>query len=148
MHHDLKRVEMREHEIRKFFPSASRDTIEANLALQSSEPQHNEAPALGSAVPRRSESTPRVTVRFIGYRVRPLDPDNFAGGCKALIDGLRYAHLIEGDEPWRINLETRQEKVARRTEERTIIEIELPQMDSAESDGQVGKQQELVVDSR
>jgi hypothetical protein len=68
-------------------------------------------------------SLSRVTVRFVGFRVRPLDPDNFAGGCKDLLDGLRHAALIPGDEPWLIKFETRQEKVAHRGEEKTVIEI-------------------------
>lgn len=88
--------------------------------------KHNEAPALGSAVPRAEKSTSRITVRFTGYRVRPLDPDNFAGGVKDLLDGLRYAGLIPGDEAWRIRLKTDQEQVDHFTEEKTVIEIIYP----------------------
>lgn len=40
------------------------------------------------------------------------------------MNGLRHAHVIEGDEPWRITLETEQVKVGTFAEERTEIEIE------------------------
>jgi hypothetical protein len=106
------------------FPRASKSFIALNAQLSRAIPQSDQAPALGSAIPGKVQSVPRVTVRFIGYRCRPLDPDNFAGGCKDLLDGLRHAALILGDEPWRINFETRQEKVRSRCEEKTVIEIE------------------------
>jgi hypothetical protein len=106
------------------FPQASHSFIAANAQLSRAEPECDQTPTLGSAVQRETQSLPRVTVRFVGYRVRPLDPDNFAGGCKDLLDGLRHAHLIPGDEAWRLNFETRQEKVAHRSDEKTVIEIE------------------------
>jgi hypothetical protein len=98
----------------------------ANTELQRSEPERNQTPALVIANEGKEESSERVTVRFIGHRVRPLDPDNFAGGCKDLLDALRHAGLIHGDEPWEIIFQTEQIKVAHRSEERTIIEIEYP----------------------
>lgn len=39
---------------------------------------------------------------------------------------LRHARLIEGDDPWRIILETRQVKVSTFKEERTEVEIIIP----------------------
>lgn len=101
---------------------------EDNLKRDLSHPifERNEAPALGSPVPGAKKSTRRITVRFTGYRVRPLDPDNFAGGVKDLLDGLRYAGLIPGDEAWRIRLKTDQEQVDHFTEEKTVIEIIYP----------------------
>ena len=68
----------------------------------------------------------RIRVRFVGRRVRPLDPDNFAGSVKDALDGLRHVGLIDGDEPWRIVLETEQEKVRHREEEETVIIITYP----------------------
>jgi len=109
--------------IREIFPRCSQSFIALNAQLSRPELERHQAPTLGPAIPGKVQSVPRVTVRFIGYRCRPLDPDNFTGGCKDLLDGLRHASLIPGDEPWRINFETRQEKVARRTEEKTVIEI-------------------------
>ena len=105
------------------FPRASQSFIALNAQLSRSEPERDQAPTLGPAIPGKVQSVPRVTVRFIGYRCRPLDPDNFAGGCKDLLDGLRHASLIPGDEPWRINFETRQEKVASRSQDKTVIAI-------------------------
>jgi hypothetical protein len=49
--------------------------------------------------------------------------DNFAGGCKPLIDQLRYAKLIANDDPESIELQFVQEKVKTRLEEETIIDI-------------------------
>jgi hypothetical protein len=112
-----------EHNLHAIFPRASKSFIAVNAQLSRAEPEPNQATTLGAAVQRETQSLPRVTVRFVGYRVRPLDPDNFAGGCKDLLDGLRHAGLISGDEPWRINFETRQEEVAHRCEEKTVIEI-------------------------
>lgn len=86
-------------------------------------PQRHPASALVRATPRKTGGVPRVTVRFIGRRVRPLDPDNFAGSCKDLLDGLRHAGLISGDEPWRIRLETEQVRVRSFAEEMTVVEI-------------------------
>jgi len=74
----------------------------------------------------KEKGVQRVIVRFIGFRVRPLDPDNFAGGCKDLLDGLRHSGLIPGDEPWKIDFQTRQEKVKTYAEEKTVIEIQYP----------------------
>ena len=87
------------------------------------QPQRDQAPALGSAVSGKAESVQSTTVCFTGYRVRPLDPDNFAGSVKDLLDGLRHAGLIPGDEWWRITLETKQIKVTRYEDECTMIEI-------------------------
>ncbi len=89
-------------------------------------PQRHKKTALERSIPREEESLPRVTVRFIGYRVQPLDPDNFAGSCKDLLDGLRHATLIRGDEPWRIRFETEQYRVAHYAQEKTVIELDLP----------------------
>jgi hypothetical protein len=89
------------------------------------QPERNQAPALGRAVQGETEGVQRIVVRFTGYRVKPLDPDNFAGSVKDLLDGLRHAGLIHGDEPWRIRLETEQVKVAHFKDEETVIEIEL-----------------------
>lgn len=99
---------------------------QTNVGLQGSEPERNQASALGVAISREEKGTDRVIVRFTGFRCRPLDPDNFAAGVKDSLDALRYAHLIDGDEPWRITLQTEQVKVAHRNQEKTIIELEYP----------------------
>lgn len=117
--------------LRRLFPNASAATLKANAdpprtQLPHAELESHQAPALERAVPREKESLRRTRIRFIGYRVRPLDPDNFAGSVKDLLDGLRHASLLDGDEDWRIELETRQEKVGSYAQEKTVIEIILP----------------------
>jgi hypothetical protein len=82
--------------------------------------------ALGTTSQGTDEGVARPFVRFIGYRVRPCDPDNFPRSCKDLLDGLRHAQLISGDEPWRIIFQTEQVKVRAASEERTEIEIITP----------------------
>lgn len=110
--------------LKKLFPNASRDTIAANAELQSALAQCYKEAALGATVQGKTKCVRRTKVRFIGYRCRPLDPDNFAGGCKDLLDGLRHSGLLSGDEPWKIDFQTRQEKVSHRSEEKTVIELE------------------------
>ena len=97
-----------------------------DIKLPDAQPQRDEAPALGSSVQGEAAGLQRTVVRFVGRRVRPLDPDNFAGSVKDLLDGLRHAGLISGDEPWRIRLETEQVKVATFKEESTEITITTP----------------------
>lgn len=87
------------------------------------EPERDQAPALGQTGQGEAQGLERPVVRFTGFRVRPLDPDNFAGSVKDLLDGLRHAGLIPGDEPWRIILETEQVKVGTFKEEKTVITI-------------------------
>lgn len=65
--------------------------------------------------PRKAERTGRVVVRITRHACRLLDADNFAGGCKPLIDQLRYAALIPDDDPESVELQFRQEKVGKRT---------------------------------
>jgi hypothetical protein len=88
--------------------------------------KRNPRPALAENPRGKKEGMGRTRVRFTGFRVRPLDPDNFAGSVKDLLDGVKHAGLIPGDEPWRIILETDQVQVATFKEERTEIEIITP----------------------
>jgi hypothetical protein len=88
--------------------------------------ERHQAAALDEAVGDQAACDSRPIVRFTLHRVKPLDPDNAAGSCKDLLDGLRHAGLIPGDEAWRIRFETEQEKVAHYTDEKTVIEIITP----------------------
>lgn len=101
--------------------------IQAHHHLPATQPQRDQAPALGSAIPGKTKSVQRPVVRFVGYRCRPLDPDNFAASIKDLLDGLRHAGLIRSDEWSEIVLETSQVQVRRKAEERIEIELDLPQ---------------------
>lgn len=85
-------------------------------------------PPLAASIQREAEGFQRTVVRFTGFYVQPLDPDNFAGSIKDLLDGLRHAGLIPGDEWWQIRLETDQVKVATKKEERTEIVIVTPEL--------------------
>ncbi len=99
---------------------------EANPARQIPNPesQRDQTPALGGTDEGETPGVRRTRIRFTGFRVKPLDPDNFAGSCKDLLDGCRHAGLILGDESWRIIFETTQKKVRSFAEEKTLIEIE------------------------
>lgn len=95
------------------------------VEVPNAKPQRHKTTALERANAREAASVRRIRVRFTGYRVRPLDPDNFAGSVKDLLDGLRHAALIPGDEPWSIALETEQVCVRSYSQERTVIQISL-----------------------
>lgn len=68
----------------------------------------------------------RTHIIITRYSCRPLDIDNFAGGCKPIIDELRYAKLIAEDNPETIDVEFKQIKVKTKLEQRTEIEISYP----------------------
>jgi len=56
------------------------------------------------------------------YSSRLLDADNFAGGCKFLIDAIRRAELITDDNPAAVTMEFHQQKCPR-IDERTEIQV-------------------------
>jgi hypothetical protein len=111
--------------LKQIFPHASQETININAdrLVSDSGVEQDQKAALGRAKERKTEGMGGTRIRFTGYRVRPLDPDNFAGSVKDLLDGLRHAGVIEGDEWWRITLETTQKQVEHYNQERTLIEI-------------------------
>ena len=65
----------------------------------------------------------RFRVVITRYGSRPLDVDNGAGGCKPLLDAIRYEGLIPDDDPGTIDFVFRQQKV-RKDERRTEVVIE------------------------
>jgi Holliday junction resolvase RusA-like endonuclease len=65
----------------------------------------------------------RTRIRITRFSTKPLDCDNYAGGCKPIIDELRYAKLIQDDDPETIEVDFRQIKVKTKNEEHTEIEI-------------------------
>jgi Holliday junction resolvase RusA-like endonuclease len=76
------------------------------------------------ALPQGEETrSKRTRIIITRYSCRPLDCDNYAGGCKPIIDQLRYAKLIRDDSPEDIEVEFKQVKVKHKIEERTEIEI-------------------------
>lgn len=100
------------------------DEHNTRCPLPNPKPERHKASALGKAIRGEADRVQRVIIRFTGFRVKPLDPDNFAGSVKDLLDGLRHAHVIGGDENWRIKLETEQVKVSHYKDEKTVIEID------------------------
>lgn len=98
-----------------------------NTEIQDALFEHHEAPALVGAGEGEAQSLPRIIVRVTGCRVKTLDPDNFAGSCKDIIDGLRHAGLLFGDGWKEIKFEPDQREVAHYSEETTEVEIIYPE---------------------
>lgn len=65
---------------------------------------------------------PKHRIIITRHAPRCLDIDNYAGGCKALIDSLKEANLIPDDDPASISVEFRQKK-CRQIEQRTEVEL-------------------------
>ena len=107
-----------------FLTRTTRNETNNRSSISNAELECNQEATLGSAIQGEASGVQRAIVSFTGYRVKPLDPDNFAGSVKDILDGLRHAGLISGDEPWRIILRTDQVKVSTYKEEKTVISIE------------------------
>jgi Holliday junction resolvase RusA-like endonuclease len=76
------------------------------------------------AASKRKKENPRCRVlKLTSYRRRLLDTDNLRP--KYFIDALRYAGVIDDDTPKHLTLQTHQEKVSHRCEEKTLIELEI-----------------------
>jgi hypothetical protein len=86
-------------------------------------PQPAPRPTLVGNPKGESECKNRTTLCITRRAVSLLDADNFAGGCKPLIDQLRYAKLITDDDPGSVEILFRQVKVKTKAEEMTQIEI-------------------------
>jgi len=118
---------MNETEILRRFPRASsafvRNNLETGSKVPDSQPQPDKTPALGAAVQGEEKSVLRLTVCFTLFRVQLLDPDNAAGSCKDLLDGLRHAGILSDDTWYQIKLEVDQQRVDHYNEEKTVIEI-------------------------
>jgi hypothetical protein len=78
--------------------------------------------ALDNAQLGKEKGQERIVLRIVRKSPRLLDADNFAGGCKPLIDQVRYAGLIPDDSPDKVEIVFVQEKV-KKGEEGTLIEI-------------------------
>jgi len=84
--------------------------------------QRPSRPALDAAQSGEEESQERIVLRIIRKAPRLLDADNFAGGCKPLIDQVRYAGLIPDDSPEKVEIVFKQQKV-KKGQEGTLIEL-------------------------
>jgi hypothetical protein len=67
--------------------------------------------------------SPRYRVTITRYGSKLLDIDNGAGGCKPLLDAIRYEGLIPDDDPGTIDFVFRQQKV-KKDQRRTEVLIE------------------------
>lgn len=79
-------------------------------------------PTLDRAEHREEKGQERITLRITRRAARLLDADNFAGGCKPLIDQVRYAGLIPDDSPDKVEITFTQQKV-KKGQEGMLIEI-------------------------
>lgn len=109
--------------LKQLFPNASKSTIDANTncspsGAESERPLCNEP--LGKGKVAQRDSGKRV-VRITSYRVRAVDPDNLCG--KWFIDALRYAGIIPDDTEADITYQISQKKVAKKNQEKTLIDI-------------------------
>jgi len=95
----------------------------STAGLHNPKPQPAARPALDPPPKGEKTRTPRTSLIITRNAVRLLDADNYAGGCKPLIDQLRYAKLIEDDDPETIEITFRQVKVKTKAQEMTTIEI-------------------------
>ena len=55
----------------------------------------------------------------------PFDADNLAGGCKAVIDALRYEGIIPQDDPDHLQLLIKSSKVHEKKHERLELTLEI-----------------------
>ena len=85
--------------------------------------KHDAGKALVRTAPDEERRAERRTVRITRHACRVLDADNFAGGCKYVIDALRHERIIPNDDPASIRLEFEQVHVNHRAEEGTMIEV-------------------------
>ena len=93
--------------------------------LRHPKPQHNAGsePLDPHAAQSGGQAGARYRLTITRYGAKLLDIDNGVGGCKPLIDALRYEGLIPEDDPGTIELIFRQRKVSK-NERRTEIVIE------------------------
>jgi hypothetical protein len=98
-----------------------------NPALSVGDPRSIAAPKRGpgngplAAPQAQKAATGKLHVRITSRRVRLADPDGLFG--KYLLDCCRYAGWLIDDSAEHISYETRQEKVAKKEAEETLIEI-------------------------
>jgi hypothetical protein len=102
--------------------------------LRATQSQQVKIRSLDNSPRKEARSLERPIVRIVFGRTRPLDRDNAWGSVKALVDGLRHAGLISGDSEEEIELSVDQFKVQHRSEEKTTIEIDYGQTETASRD--------------
>jgi len=90
-------------------------------STRNSNPNGQTTPSKGK-INLKANSGPQHKVVITRCAPRCLDIDNFAGGCKAIIDCLRAEQIIPNDDPASVIIEFHQQK-CKQGEQRTEIEI-------------------------
>jgi hypothetical protein len=86
-------------------------------------PQPNPRETLDGPLEREGEDRPRFGLRITRIACQLLDADNFAGGCKFLVDAIRRRGLIPDDDPQSVEIAFRQIKAKHKDQEGTSIRI-------------------------
>jgi hypothetical protein len=94
--------------------------------LPNPEPQRHAGAPLDRAAPPQAAGEGRARLRITRHAPRPLDADNFVGGCKPLIDAIRRAGIIRDDDPASVDITFAQRRSSKR-DQRTEIEVWTPQ---------------------
>lgn len=105
--------------VRKLNPGIFPPDRRAPATLTEPSPRHG---TLAASTAQKRDSRKRL-VRLTSFRVRLLDEDNLV--AKWHVDALRYAGILHGDDPSQAHIETRQQKVAHRNQERTEITVDI-----------------------
>ena len=98
-------------------------TQSASPGIPHSQPQPHPRQALDDAGQGEATDEPAFGLRITRIACQPLDADNFAGGCKFLIDAIRRRGLIPDDDPQSVEISFRQIKAKTKAEEGTSITI-------------------------
>lgn len=123
---------MNETRLKQLLPNASKDTIALNLdPVGGAQGSFSERAVYDGPVGQAKGKTghtgcsdSRYQVRVISYRQRLLDEDNLIP--KYFIDSLRYCGVLPSDAPDKTHITTTQKKVETKQQEKTIIEIDIP----------------------
>lgn len=94
---------------------------ETELSRPKSQPAVRHEPLAAVAGKESGPTCARHRVAVICLRCRLQDSDNCC--VKYVVDALRHEQLIPDDSPDHIVLEVRQQKVAHKSEEGTLVEI-------------------------
>lgn len=116
---------MNREQLRKLFPNASRDFLALHGLSDPAPPAPIVERGAGVRPLAKGKAKKADTGRFLvlvkSYRRRLLDEDNLCE--KYAVDCCRYAGLLPSDAPGCTSISVSQEKVARKEDERTEIQI-------------------------
>jgi hypothetical protein len=91
--------------------------------LHHAQPKHDAGPQPldSDQAQKGGKGRPRWRVVITRYGSRPLDVDNGAGGCKPLLDAIRYEGLIPDDDPTTIDFQFCQYQVKKPYRQTTVL---------------------------